>query len=276
MSPCPWFDSAVELVTAVMCDPTVDRGSSLDVTFGTIEPTDNRAQTVEYADEARIPKRAWQPLSGELRERIVSRSRLSQPRCGLFAMEGTIHRSLTDLIADYPPERTMQEGIPFSLLRPLYDYLNDQFGSKEASIVHGATWDLPGLDTVTVNRKIGKHLGLHLDSWDAISFDDRDRSRTRLCVNIGPDIRSFLYVPIRLRDAARAVAQAQGGHRQERIGDVLPDFLTMFPDFPIIRMNIPPGMGYFADTDNLLHDGSSLLAKRPTLHFTMRGRYGAL
>jgi hypothetical protein len=207
----------------------------------------------------------WEPLNKELRKLLIIPQVLTRPRCGVFTLESSFFKSISDNIAKYSPE--CPRGIPHRVFSGLVGYLDDRFCAQRTSIVHGATWVAPGLDTITMNSEDGKLIGLHLDSWDGVSFADRDRSRTRLCVNMGPDVRSFLYAPI---------VSMRGGIGCPSVGDLIPGFLSAFPDFPIIRLNLLPGMGYFADTDNLIHDGSSALAQRPSMHFTMRGRLGKL
>lgn len=276
MSRFGWFDVTARLVPAAIPDALNGRDNLMQMALGTTLVAPDATRRIEYVEQARIPKRRWLPLTRELRTvALVSRSG-TRPRCGLFALENSLFEELKYITTEYPPERNEREGIPTHLFNNVVEYLDRHFKAMEPSIVHGATWDSPGLDTVTVNHQIGRLLGLHLDSWDGITFSERDQSRTRLCVNIGPEFRSFIFVPIRLRDAAVAVVRAQGGHRDPDVCDVIPDFLSLFSNFPVFRLNVPPGMGYFADTDNLIHDGSSLLAKRPSLHFTVRGRYAVL
>jgi hypothetical protein len=214
------------------------------------------------------------PLNKDLKKLLVAHEKVPRPRCGLFALDTSFFENISGRIAEYLP--AIPQNIPDAVASDLVGYLDDYFCAAEESVVHGASWDVPGLYTVTVNPKIGKLIGLHLDSWDGASFANRDRSRTRLCVNLGPDIRSFLYVPIRLFDAAKAIVHARAKGEFPDVGDIIPGFLSTFPEFPVIRINMLPGMGYFADTDNLIHDGSSALASRPSIHFTMRGRFHKL
>lgn len=276
MTPIIGADWLRALVPVVLPGTHVENENCLDVTVGTIPAAGKSNGGVSYTDQARIPKRRWQAPDSELRGLIATPHFGTRPRCGLFVVDAAVFQELTCLLSQYPPERVDREGIPNRMFHRLIDSLHERFGATEKSIIHGATWDRPGLDTVTINPRIGRFLGLHLDSWDGVSFDDRDRSRTRLCVNIGPAPRSFIYVPVRLREAAAAVARARGESPMSVVSALLIRFLSTFPEIPIVRLNLLPGAGYFADTDNLIHDGSSLLATEPSLHFTMRGRFSRL
>lgn len=198
----------------------------------------------------------------------------ARPRCGAFVLDRCIVDDVSYLTEKFPPLRMQAEGIPHSVFADAVTDLDQYFGAEERSIV-GAAWDTPGRDAVTVDQ-VGKFIGLHLDSWDGVTLAERSRSRTRICMNLGPDMRSFLYVPIRLQDAVAAIGAAPDDEREVKFRDLVPRFFAVFPTFPIVRINLPPGTGYFADTDNLMHDGSSALATVPSLNFTIRGRYALI
>jgi hypothetical protein len=147
-------------------------------------------------------------------------------------------------------------------------YLCDRLGATEAPVVHGGKWDQPGLETVTYNSRERCFLGMHLDSWDAETLGRR-HSRTRVSINFGPSRRHFLFVPVPLsgiRDALERLSLT----RYRDLHEFISSYFATFPHVPIVRLTLEPGQAYIADTDNMIHDGSSLGATEPTFHFTFR------
>src|SRR3954469_11770566 len=51
------------------------------------------------------------------------------------------------------------------------------------------------LKTTTIDRSTDQHIGLHVDSWDDLDLDRRDRSANRISVNLGVGDRYFLFLP---------------------------------------------------------------------------------
>jgi hypothetical protein len=244
---------------------------TIAISSGTLSAVAVPELAIKYIETAAIPNEPWRPLSQDILSAIALRHATRSPRCGLFRLEDQVRAQACAIATARHIDETRRDNFSFLLA-----YLERRFAAMEASKVHGATWDEPGLHTVTINPGIGKFLGLHLDSWDGITYESRDASRTRICINLGPTCRSFVFLPIGLRDAALALSRAAPATRCKNASDVLQAFFCVFPDFPVFRVSLDSGMGYYADTDNLIHDGSSVLANSPCLHYTIRGRFERL
>lgn len=121
-----------------------------------------------------------------------------------------------------------------------------------------------GLTTSTLDGDIGRRIGLHIDSWDRLPLSLRDMARVRLCVNLGLGNRSFLFLPYDVVTIHRAVTQ-QTGILYADPRRLVSDYCSMFPETPVLELEIPPGYAYLAPTENLLHDGRSSASPQPDI-----------
>ena len=253
---------------------TTDFASLVQMSSGAVSASTTLTDAWPYKSAAFIPREPWRELPNELADVIIGND-IYEPRCGLIEVDQDVLEDLERIKVDFPPEQAAITGIPRERLSPLLTYLERELEACEPSIVHGAVWDRPGLETVTYNPRSGHFLGLHLDSWDAKTLEERLTARTRICVNLGPAVRSFVFVPIRLLDIEFALQRINPVYPRRQADELIPAFFATFDAVPVIRLNVKPGTAYFADTDNMLHDGSSKLANLPSLHYTIRGRFAA-
>jgi hypothetical protein len=158
----------------------------------------------------------------------------------------------------------------------LFEHLALRLGAREPVAHNGGKWDPPGLETVTVDPHRSDYLGLHLDSWEGRSYAARKTARTRVCVNLGPQKRWFLFVGLSLPTIAEAIRAKRNDEFLLEPNELVHAFFREFPDFPVSRLAVDPGQAYFADTDNLIHDGSSFGAAGWTFHYTIRGHFDRL
>jgi hypothetical protein len=228
-----------------------------------------------YASEAYIPSDRW--------ERQSTPNPLPAPaipRCGVFRLpsynkDAWIKLSLFEFVD--PPRYW---DATKNLTREITSELCDLFGALEEPVIQGLCSDEGNEPTVAFDTNQNNLPGLHLDSWEGGSFEERSGSRTRLCVNLGPGDRFYLFVPLTLQTVARclpAEIQDKAGKDATYMATyMIMQFFETFPDAPIMRLTVRPGCGYFADTDNMIHDGSTMGEPLDNTHFTIRGYFRTL
>jgi len=103
-------------------------------------------------------------------------------------------------------------------------------------------------------------------------MERRDRAINRVSINIGRNVRFFLFLPISIVEIAKIMSDALACGRVQ-----VPDytglgraFMERFPDFPVVRCRLAPNEAYIAPTENLVHDGSSE-GQELDEHFTILG-----
>jgi hypothetical protein len=168
-------------------------------------------------------------------------------------------------------------------LVPVGDRLGSLAGSGRDLLVRfgrldhyfGVHDDVPGRLTATVDPASGLLLGLHLDNWDRLPAGQRAGSRNRLSVNLGPEPRSFLFVDADLVTMyPPEVIPSTGGCRRlvrQLVQDATSPPTGAAP--AVVRLVVPPGWGYIAPTENLLHDACSLGQRTGTRHVSGLGYF---
>jgi hypothetical protein len=120
-----------------------------------------------------------------------------------------------------------------------------------------------------------KFAGLHVDSWDRLPLSHRNRSRNRICINLGREPRYSLFfnLPlinmfncIGLRDPEDIYDDFRGLYMGQR-------FMKSWPEYPAIRLRIDPGEAYILPTDNLIHDASTEGNRFPDITLTYLGLF---
>lgn len=239
----------------------------VELSAGTI-----RAGAADYAGRykstAHLPAPPWRGV------RVADATTPNRsPRLGYFSVPEDLLVSLRGLISD-PPTFTRDQAIRAAV--PLGEYLTHRFGAREPLIVHGLNYAAGHLETVTVNPKTGRYIGLHIDSWDGNEFEERRNARTRISVNIGHSARYLLVLNVAFDTAAELIQKALGLKRLPRPYRVLPALFLFFPEIPVLRIKIEPGEAYVADTDNLIHDASTFASPMPAFHCSFRAYWDSL
>jgi hypothetical protein len=122
----------------------------------------------------------------------------------------------------------------------------------------GAGCSPANLKTVTVEDHQRRcHVGLHVDSWDALEISALERATNRICLNIGEADRYFLYIPISLVGMTQILSTDRSFEPRSRHIEIGRLFMEKYSEVPVVRCRLAPGEAYIAPTENLIHEGSS-------------------
>ena len=227
-----------------------------------------------YAVDAFVPKGPWTtieiPPHGNAR---ISRSAGGAPRCGVFRFPGFDEQQWQQI------QRLKESNL--ALFDRTLDLLTDAvisdadglFEALDTTVSHGFNSNQGNELTVTFDYDRNNYPGLHVDSWEGGELDQRSDTNTRICVNFGPGERFFLYVPLTLRQILSCLPSESRRRGAENFRSAIAEFFARYPNAPVMRLSVPPGHGYFADTDNMIHDGSTETIAMGNTHLTLRGRY---
>ncbi|CAM3661067.1 hypothetical protein [Smaragdicoccus niigatensis] len=130
--------------------------------------------------------------------------------------------------------------------------------------------EAPGQLTTSRRSPGSKRIGLHLDNWDQMPMRTRSESRRRLAVNLGPGSRALLFAS----PTACQICRSLG-----RTDDHLPhttdvrEFVANGGPLRCYSVVLEPGQAYVAPTELLVHDGSTLDARLPSIVAFWLGRW---
>lgn len=102
-------------------------------------------------------------------------------------------------------------------------------------------WNCP---SITVDRRSGLRLGLHLDSWDDLDVSSRWKSRNRMVVNRGPGDRYGYVVAVPVEDMAGHVGSPERLHPCE----VADTYIRSARGIPCSRLHQPANVAYVCCT----------------------------
>ena len=144
-----------------------------------------------------------------------------------------------DFVAIFPCDLKSETSLDFTPFLSLSPVL-----ALDASIDHG------NCPSITVDRRSGLRLGLHLDSWDGLDVSSRWKSRNRIVVNRGPGDRHVYVVPVPIEEMAGCVASPQRLHPCE----VADTYIRSARGIPCLRVHQPANVAYVCCTERLVHD----------------------
>lgn len=119
-------------------------------------------------------------------------------------------------------------------------------------------------------------IGLHFDTWDALTVDELTSSQNRICINLGRGHRYFLFSPLTVFEMREALENA--GVDPTLLSnsyEVQQQFFSHFDtnEFPIYFIRLEPFEGYIAPTETVLHDGSNFDSDYCDIQITARGYF---
>ncbi len=121
------------------------------------------------------------------------------------------------------------------------------------------------------DAKINQYVGLHFDSWDTTTLG-RENARNRICLNLSEESRYLTIINLTYNQIC-SVLQIDYETYKMKPSIVRNLFLTKFPDYPVIQIEIKSGEAYIAPTDNILHDGNSMGKKKKDVSITFLGNF---
>ncbi len=141
---------------------------------------------------------------------------------------------------------------------------------QQAAAADGLQLDEPLVSTLLLNpagaistsyaQEYQLRVGLHVDNHESLTVLDRPFATPVCCVNVGTGPREFVFVP---QTVEKILTKVNAAPTIEAVSS-LPELLfTLYPETPVVRVEIPPGCGYIATAQNLIHDGSAALSDKP-------------
>lgn len=160
------------------------------------------------------------------------------------------------------------------LFRSLNQVVEDYSLEPESTLMQlGISCNLQGMETTTIDKDNGgKRIGLHIDSFFPTDAGSRASSPNRICINLGPEPRYFLFLDRTVADMCAKVQSRGFADPWSCFGpDVVREFFRLNPEHPVFRLQVDPGEAYIAPTENIPHDSTTSGKKHSDYCFTAIG-----
>ncbi len=243
----------------------------LSVSSG-VHPATNGDYSLAYRPNAFVPKIPWNPIrESEIESYFELGGDWQQSRS--VAILGPTSKLLSFIDGAQLGKNSVHElntELINGIAETIFELLQESCEFCGNSILIGLARNAPNMPTVSINRKLGRLVGLHVDYWDALPLTQRGRSMNRISLNIGPSSRKILLVPSVLEDMATDLADRAG------LSADLPALPALYmnafaSEISVVGCELGPGAAYIVPTENILHDGSTLGQCQESRQIVFRG-----
>ena len=122
----------------------------------------------------------------------------------------------------------------------------------------------------TFNKHDNEYLGMHLDSYERQMLNDRNKSRNRICINLGLQSRFLLFYRTPIMEMARQVNNTSDN---QNINEIYGKYMSLNIKEPIYKIEVKPFEYYIAPTESIIHDGSNWPSSSPDINLVFRGSF---
>jgi hypothetical protein len=121
----------------------------------------------------------------------------------------------------------------------------------------------------------GRFVGLHIDDHDRLPYRQRRGAFQLVCLNLGRADRYLQFVNLAVPDLLAALGcdadDSEG--RYPSVRHLVAAFFAAYPDYPVVRVTLPPNHAYVAVTQYVLHDGATNTVGEPDVAFLLAGQF---
>ncbi len=230
-------------------------------------PVDNTNPEIQYYHNAYLPNLEWRSLTDPEYKKILTPDEDSR-MFNTLGM-GTVPLSLEKLfkslklnecesLFDVPKQFEKNED----LIKKLNDELNvflEQKSSGGKYKFHRIARSLPDMQSTTFHhtgQNTFKYTGLHIDKSISFTPHTAYKSDNRISINISAESRFLYFINLTLRQIYTKVQKKYTGKITSE--NIVEEFFKLYPDYPVVRLEIKPYQYYIAPTDNFIHDGTTL------------------
>lgn len=238
---------------------------------------------IHYSPNSFIPKRDWQPLSGQAKSMLFRHSKRLQSSS--LIRVGRIPDSIKETFRKinlhectnpddvYPTVRKHEEIV--KRLATELDSFFQQFSSTKQYKFHRITRAMPNRDTITCHYRNEQfiYIGLHVDRSRLYKLHSAYQSGNRISINLGKESRCLATVNLSLIQAYNMIRMKISQETTITPHNIANLFFQHYPDYPIIKIEVKPYQFYIAPTDNFFHDATTIGMKSVDITLVYTGNF---
>lgn len=242
--------------------------SQLQINTGTREVLEHNG--VQYFEDSYIPLQTWQTVPApELKKLDATGKKFSHYSKNLYV--GQIPKKIEDAfrLLNLDNCKSPDEVFPrFKAHKKDVKKINTvlhKFLEKCSSTgnfkFHKITRAMPDKETMTSFHVEGDflHLGLHIDQSRHFTIHSAHKSGNRISINLGNETRSLIFTNLSMIQVYNMIREKVDVTTIELNPDTIaPHFFKLYPDYPVLKLDIKPYQYYIAPTDNFFHDASTM------------------
>lgn len=239
------------------------------------EPSNVDNSDTPYCAGAQVPIGPWRPLKPGERDAFADNERPSWRTIGLLQLPAMLANQIQAGVADFAGSNEASRHCDVYCSREVVDamiaFAQHLSTRPQGFRVLGKAVHESGLWTTTSIEDRKGRLGIHMDSWDGLSFNERAGGRNRLCFNLGRQPRYLLFINHTITDIAQELGLDPA--QQHGATDALRAWLRINPHVPAFRLRIDPGEAYIAPTEMIPHDSTTYECRGLDVSFAVLGNF---
>ncbi|PTX61088.1 hypothetical protein C8N46_105244 [Kordia periserrulae] len=263
-----------------------DLSSQIQINTGTREVLENNG--VKYFEGSFIPLQTWRTLStSELKKIDATGETFANYSKNIYI--GEVSKKIKDafMLLDLYNCRSPDEVFPrFKARKKEVKKINTvlhEFLKKCSSTgnfkFHKITRALPNQETMTSFHVEGEflHLGLHIDQSRHFKIHTAYKSGNRITINLSYETRSLIFTNLTMIQAYNLIRKKVNVKKIILNPDTIAmHFYRLYPDYPVLKLDLKPFQYYVAPTDNFFHDGSTMGTKYIDITIVYTGQFDQL
>jgi radical SAM protein with 4Fe4S-binding SPASM domain len=232
-----------------------------------------------YEAQARLPLNSWRSLTPE--EVAILESGESDPDGLSFVAvvrpPAQLLEPVLTIASDLTSKPIRGPGVD-GTIAPVIDEVGEGLAKLFATAgrphrTMGISLIAHGVMTAAANPSSQRRVGLHVDSRPESAPRARVQAPNRINVNLSREPRRLIFLNLSLQQIIARLPADVVNNPANNPTDLARAFMRSFPRYPVLSLEIQPGEGYIAPTENMIHDGYTGQMASPDATLSVIGHF---
>lgn len=260
--------------------------NQIQINTGTREVLENNG--VKYFEGSFIPLQTWRTLSAsELKKIDATGQTFSKYSKNLYVGEISekiknafklLHLNNCRIPDEVFPRFKAHKKDVKKINTVLHKFLKKCSSTGDFKF-HKITRAMPNKETMTSFHVEGEflHLGLHIDQSRHFKIHTAHKSGNRITINLSNETRSLIFTNLSMIQVYNLIRKKVDIKKITLNPDTIAmHFYRLYPEYPVLKLDLKPYQYYVAPTDNFFHDGSTMGTKYIDITIVYTGQFDQL